>query len=290
MSKKIMRVIRIAAIAGCIIAAGCAINTINHVYAQCLAVPPVDYSGEYPVDIKEHKASEKWESSISRIEKRYDGELPEVDCIFYGSSSIRKWKTLDEDMRKLKVLNHGFGGAKVPDCLYYADRMITAFKPRAVAFYAGTNDIGKGASAVETYYNTLKLFRYINQELPDTRIFYIAQTQQPDRQKYWTKMHMLNVMVKKYAKGNPMVTYINTEKKMNNEDGSPRTELFVEDGLHFNAQGYEEWSSVIRPVIYKKLAHDKKAEKKSAKKQSVEKPGIEKPYETESLKGNKLTK
>ena len=70
-----------------------------------------------------------------------------------------------------------------------------------------------------------------------------------------------------------------------NEDGSPRTELFVEDGLHFNAQGYEEWSSVIRPVIYKKLAHDKKAEKKSAKKQSVEKP-----YETEPLKGNKLTK
>lgn len=251
-----IRAIRIVVIAVFVFVTAVTCRCSMEVYAFSLAVPLPDVSGTYPVDIKANKASEKWESDISKIERRYGEELPEVDCIFYGSSSIRKWKTLAADMSKIKVLNHGFGGSKVPDCLYYADRMITAFKPESVAFYAGTNDIGKGASAVETYYNTLDFFRYIRKELPDTRIFYIAQTQQPKRAEYWDKMHMLNMMVKQYAKSDPLITYIDTEEELNNEDGSPRTELFVADGLHFNAEGYDLWKSIIQPVIYEKLEED----------------------------------
>ena len=32
-------------------------------------------------------------------------------------------------------------------------------------------------------------------------------------------------------------------------DGQPRKELFREDGLHMNAEGYKVWASALRPVI-----------------------------------------
>ena len=36
---------------------------------------------------------------------------PENAFLFIGSSSIRLWKTLEEDMKPLKIINRGFGGA-----------------------------------------------------------------------------------------------------------------------------------------------------------------------------------
>jgi lysophospholipase L1-like esterase len=34
-------------------------------------------------------------------------------------------------------------------------------------------------------------------------------------------------------------------------DGKPRPELFVEDGLHMNAAGYQIWNEKLRPVLQK---------------------------------------
>ena len=236
--------LRIAIVACFAVTAFCLCRS-EAAHACSIIVPSSDGFGYPSIDIRQNKASSKWESDVSKIESRYGQKLPEVDCIFYGSSSIRKWKTLDEDMKELKVLNHGFGGSKVPDCLYYADRLVKPFKPKAVAFYAGTNDIGKGSPVWKTYDYTLLFFNYIHRELPDTKILYIAQTQQPDRVKHWRNMQRLNTMVKEYAENDPLVTYIGTEEILNNEDGTPRTELFVEDGLHFNEMGYEVWTSVL---------------------------------------------
>ena len=33
------------------------------------------------------------------------------------------------------------------------------------------------------------------------------------------------------------------------DDGRPRRELFVEDGLHMNAEGYRLWNEKLLPVL-----------------------------------------
>ncbi len=55
-----------------------------------------DKAVSYVPDIKRSSSSTKWESDISKIEYRYGEDLPKGKVIFYGSSSIRKWKTLEE--------------------------------------------------------------------------------------------------------------------------------------------------------------------------------------------------
>jgi hypothetical protein len=45
--------------------------------------------------------------------------------LFVGSSSIRYWKTVQQDMAPLPVLNRGFGGAHIPHVTHYAPRIIT---------------------------------------------------------------------------------------------------------------------------------------------------------------------
>ncbi len=215
-----------------------------------------DKAVSYVPDIKRSSSSTKWESDISKIEYRYGEDLPKGKVIFYGSSSIRKWKTLEEDMSGLEVLNHGFGGAKTSDCLYYSDRMIIAFEPAAVVYYAGTNDIGKGRTVEDTYTDTIDFIAYVHHELPETQIYYISQTQQPDRAGRWAEMQELNNRVRDYSLGDRRVTYIDTTKKLNREDGSYRGELFLDDGLHFNSLGYEEWTAVIRPVLYSDLLEE----------------------------------
>ena len=212
-----------------------------------------DYGTQYEKNDK-YKGPLKWGEDIAEIEARDNVETESGKIIFYGSSSIRKWKTLEEDMAPLSVLNHGFGGSTVNDCVYYADRLIIPYKPKAIVFYAGTNDIAYGFSADTAYDRTMDFFDYIHEELPETKIYYIEQTRQPDRDEYWEDMKDLNARVEKYAKSDDLVTFIETSEILNTEDDEARLEYFVDDGKHFTTEGYAAWTKAIRPILVKELS------------------------------------
>ena len=239
---------------------------------------------ENPVKI--HYTTVKWDRDISKIEGRYDGELPKGKVIFYGSSSIRKWKTMQEDLPDIEVLNHGFGGSTSLDCLYYANRMIVPFEPRAIVFYAGTNDGPKGRSARQIYKTTIDFFKYVHYELPETKIYYIEQFRQPDREAYWPVMDKLNEKVKKYCKDDPLVTFIKTSDVLYDEYGYSIPGYVLDDGLHFTEAGYEAWTSAIKPVLYKDLVEKEKKDKdnkeKEKNKEKKEKDNTEAAEQTET--------
>jgi hypothetical protein len=73
--------------------------------------------------------------------------------VFTGSSSITFWSTLEQDMNPLPVINRGFGGSRLNDVVYYAPRLVVAYRPRAVVLFAGTNDLAgsKPKTAQEVY-------------------------------------------------------------------------------------------------------------------------------------------
>ena len=45
--------------------------------------------------------------------------------LFTGSSSIRFWKTLKEDMEPMQVINRGFGGAHIAHVNHHFDDVVT---------------------------------------------------------------------------------------------------------------------------------------------------------------------
>ena len=81
----------------------------------------------------------RFETEIERLEARIF-DPPPGPIVFYGSSSFRLWKSLEQDFRSFEVLNCGFGGACLPDCVAFAPRLVLPLKPSAVVIYAGDND------------------------------------------------------------------------------------------------------------------------------------------------------
>jgi len=111
-----------------------------------------------------------FERAILAFEKSDKQAFPKPGgIVFIGSSSIRSWKTLANDMAPLPIISRGFGGAHMSHVLYNFDRIITPYNPEAVVVFVGGNDIGAGKSVqrlISDYQTFIEKFR---KELSDTR-------------------------------------------------------------------------------------------------------------------------
>lgn len=193
-----------------------------------------------------------WEPEIKAMEAR-DRLKPAgagADAIlFVGSSSIRLWKTLDRDFPGLRVYNHGFGGSHLIDTIAYADRIVFPLKPATIVLYAGTNDIN-GGTPPETVAEQFKQFvEMVREQLPETRILYIAIAANPSRWHLREKIQQANRLIEEQTRLDERLGFIDAFSAMLGPDGQPLPDIFVEDGLHMNAKGYAIWTELVRPRL-----------------------------------------
>lgn len=174
---------------------------------------------------------------------------PQGAVLFVGSSSIRMWKGLAEDFPGVKVINRGFGGSQMEDSVYFADRIITPYRPRMVVVYAGDNDLAAGKTPQRVLADYQALVRKIHAKLPETRIAFIAVKPSLSRWKLVDRVREANDLVRRYTARDPRLVYLDVFTPMLGSDGTPRKELFLKDGLHMTAEGYAVWKSVIAPAI-----------------------------------------
>src|SRR6266849_4026429 len=100
-----------------------------------------------------------FESEISALEaKLSQSPISSSPIVFYGSSSIRLWKSLQQDFSGYAVLNCGFGGSRLTDCVRYANRIVLPRKPSAIVIYAGDNDLAGGAPPEKVFNSFQQLF------------------------------------------------------------------------------------------------------------------------------------
>lgn len=194
----------------------------------------------------------RWEAAIAAFETEDAAETPPDNALlFVGSSSIRLWNTLKEDMAPMPVIQRGFGGSKLGDAIYYADRIVIPYNPRAIVIFSGTNDIAgdnpKSAEAVLGLYKTF--VAKVRESLPTTPIYFIAISPTKARWQHRKIVADTNRLVEAYSASNENLYYIDTASALLDENGASREELFVEDKLHLNADGYAVWTSIIRPAL-----------------------------------------
>ena len=77
---------------------------------------------------------------IKTLRERAVSEPSDCDVMFFGSSSIRLWKSLKEDFAPLTVVNRGYGGATLRDLHYNYNTVMAHYKPKAFVFYCD-NDL-----------------------------------------------------------------------------------------------------------------------------------------------------
>ena len=66
----------------------------------------------------------------------------------------------------------------------------------------------------------------------------------------WYEMKNTNDMVWKYSKNNFLLHYVDTVSPMLDTIGKPKSSLFVKDSLHLSKEGYDLWSSIVKPILY----------------------------------------
>jgi lysophospholipase L1-like esterase len=193
-----------------------------------------------------------WAREIRRFQKADSKEMPpENAVVFYGSSTIRFWSTLAQDMKPLTVIQRGFGGSRILDAVYYADKVVIPYHPSAIVVFSGTNDIaGKIPKSAQYVADKFKeLCEVIQNALPETPIYYIAITPTPGRWQHWPIVQEANNLIASYTAEGDNLHFIDTTADFLDENGQPKRDLYRWDKIHLKADGYKILTAAVHKAL-----------------------------------------
>lgn len=179
---------------------------------------------------------------------------PKHAILFLGSSSFRKWTSLQKDFPGYKVINRGFGGSTFPDAIRYLDQIVYPYQPAQIFIYEGDNDVASADKiTADSVLNRFKeLFFLLRQHLPETYIDFVSIKPSPSRQNLMPQMEKANELIKDYLAGKKNAAFIDVYHSMLDKNGLPDKSIFGPDELHMNAKGYAIWQKIIAPYLIKK--------------------------------------
>jgi lysophospholipase L1-like esterase len=190
-----------------------------------------------------------WEGDIALFDSLNTVEPSDQETILVtGSSSIRLWDSIHTDLAPYKVMQRGYGGARLSDFNYYAERIIQPHPFKAIVVFVA-NDISGGENdrtpkEVLLLYKTL--IKQIRERNPGTPVFWIETTPTPSRWHASPRIREASGLIKKYCSRNPDLYFIDTYQDFLNSEGLPDQGFFREDMLHLNREGYLHWTQIIR--------------------------------------------
>ena len=204
-----------------------------------------------PVADRPYDEVGKWAEAISAFEASDKTDPPAPGgIVFVGSSSIVFWETLAADMAPLPVIQRGFGGSKIYDAVYYADRIVWPYQPKAIVMFSGTNDIvvptpGAPERVKQGFIDFVAETRAI---FPEIDIHFISMSPTKARWSAVEQVRQGNALVEAVTKTDDHLFYIDTATAVV-KDGMSDEALFRDDKLHLNADGYAVWTAIIRPHL-----------------------------------------
>lgn len=202
----------------------------------------------------QQEGPERWEKRIQQFEES-DTKNPVAPgaVLFVGSSSIAKWQDVDDYFPKHRTLNRGFGGSNFTDLIYYAERVITPYKPSKVFVYEGDNDIAQGDSPKTILANAKKLRKIIKKALgKEVPVIFISPKPSVARWEMREQYDATNAVLKAYAEKTPYTEFADVWTPAIGNDGKVFSHIFLKDNLHMNAEGYEIWQAVLTPFVTRK--------------------------------------
>ncbi len=198
------------------------------------------------------KGPERFENNIKAFDQRDTIEQVRPGSnLFVGSSSITKWKDVASYFPESYVINRGFGGSTFEDLLYYADRVITPYKPARIFIYEGDNDIAAGVD-METIMKRAKALRKkIAVAFPAVTVVFISAKPSVARWHLKDKYMEFNTALKKYASKEKLTAFADVWTPMLDKNAEVFKDVFLKDNLHMKANGYEIWRKVLEPLVLK---------------------------------------
>ena len=191
-----------------------------------------------------------FKNEVNSITQKYDSiwDSTRETIVFTGSSSVRMWKNIQELFPEYQIINSGFGGSQAIDLLGYTNELILNYKPRKVFIYEGDNDISANKKSKEIIQSFSTIISKIKSENNTTKIVLISPKPSIVRWHLKNKYKRLNRRLRRFCNKDENLEFANVWNIMLDKN-KLKTELFIDDGLHMNAEGYNLWYSVIKNYL-----------------------------------------
>ena len=184
--------------------------------------------------------------SLNKVEHHSDTAL-----LFFGSSYIRYWTNIRQDLEYGDIIHRGFGGCNLRDVAYYIHRIVDPHQPKAMFFYVG-NDLVVSDKDKDPE-QILELFKFIIQEIrikhPNTSVTFLQLSPSEKRWAVWDKVQEANNLIEAYCATQQNLYFIHFQDSFLGADGLPIKNLYRDDKLHYNEEGYKVWGNAIRKQV-----------------------------------------
>jgi len=222
----------------------------------------------------------EFEDSVKEIEEK---PVETGKILFVGSSGFTRWSTkygnrpLEEDIRMKNgdpaAINHGVGGSTTEQMLYYYPRLIKPYKPRALVFRCYLNDRAFGYSPEEMMILEERIFAYARTDFPGIKLYACSAPPVIRHKKDLVAIRhaMLFIeMLENYCKKHPDTKVIqyhkwngwyegedntigdgsfDTFEKWKDAYSKLRGDIYIEDQMHFNQEGYDLCAKFFREQL-----------------------------------------
>lgn len=193
-------------------------------------------------------------NDIQAFKKQDSISFPQAgQILFVGSSSFTRWQDVQQYFPAYTIINRGFGGSTLKDLIRYANDIILPYKARQIVIYCGENDFAESDTiSVPVVVNRFKtLYDIIRSKYTDVPIAYVSMKPSPSRRHLMPKFVEANRIIADFLKTRKYTAFINVYDKMLKADGEPIDDIFVQDRLHMNRNGYVIWQKEIEPFLVK---------------------------------------
>ena len=203
------------------------------------------------------ETASKWENDIAKLERLDKSQdYSEDSILFIGSSSIRLWSSIKDDLNPYETIRRAYGGARYTDLIHFTKRLVSSHDIKAVGVFVA-NDITGGMNDL-TPPEVLNLAKFVVKQIRsshlDTPIFFIETTPTPKRWKAWPEISNANDLIMRYCNEKKGLFYISTRDYFIDKNGLPKEDLFIKDKLHLNRNGYSVWGGIIKNNLNRILA------------------------------------
>lgn len=172
------------------------------------------------------------------LERSRNVQIRNDIVLFYGSSSFTLWHDIDRHFPQYTVLNHGFGGSTLTDCLEYFDRLVVGFAPKALIVYAGDNDLANGDPPEAVLANLEALIERKRAAYGALPTAYVSIKVSPARFSIMHKIAYTNLIIERLVAPLSDVRFIDIIRHMTSRGLEPFLGYYASDPLHMNEGGY----------------------------------------------------
>ncbi len=194
---------------------------------------------------------EEFEPDVRALELRPRASGPDAGAtVFYGSSTLRLWTSVGDDVGVPRAVNLGFGGSTLEACEVYFERVVLPHAPDCLVLYAGDNDIGRGVPA-ERVVDLFRCFAAnVRTHRPTTRCWFVSIKPSPGREEFADTIRAANAGIASLVEGDDRWRYVDWYRHLVGADGRANPRLFQPDGLHVNGAAYAILAGLLRDELH----------------------------------------